>query len=114
MSFGCDPAACRAAKLARGFGGCSAQHANDVECLLGRRAHAAVQLHDRLEQLVLHEAAIDLDSGDHLARRGSLRERVRVHEHQLLLDAEREDAAPVGLLHAALIPCTGLPAASHA
>ena len=31
---------------------------------------------------------------DHLARRRTLRERLRVDEHQLLLDAEREDACP--------------------
>ena len=55
------------------------------------------------------------DARDDLCRHRTLRERLRVDQHQLLLDAEREHRGPSCVLdHAALIPCTGRPAASHA
>ena len=60
----------------------------------GDVAHAAVQLDDRLEELVLDEPTLRAHARDHLARRRSLRERLGIDEHQLLLDAQRQDAAP--------------------
>src|SRR5262249_7268680 len=87
----------RAAELAGRFRGRRPQPAQDVERLVGALADAAVQLDDRFEELVLDEAAVGANARDHLARQRQLRERLGVDQHELLLDAEREKAAPVSV-----------------
>ena len=97
-------------------GGC-AQHAQRADRLVHGRADAGVQLHDGGVQLGLQRARQrepgssaeeNVDSGRRL-------ERLRVENHQLLLDAERERGrlAEMRLDHLRM-PCTGRPAASHA
>ncbi len=97
--------------------GCEAQVAQRRDSFGDVSAYTGVELDDgrvhlRLQRprqiKLVHAAQQHLDGAHRL-------ERVRVEDHELLLDAERErgSLAEVGFDHFRM-PCTGRPAASHA
>jgi hypothetical protein len=96
--------------------------AQQPQRLLGRGsvgAHARRRLEHGREQLGLqHTRKLDpRHTGEDPVDRRDLVERAGVEDHQLLLDAERERDALAERVWdhvAALTPCTGRPAATHA
>ncbi len=82
------------------------------------RADAGVRLEHGREELGLQSPRqVDaLDAAQDPVDCRDLLVRLRVEDHQLLLDTERERRAlaEVPLDHAVLTPCTGRPAAIHA